>query len=103
MKIPNLKHMDNDGIRRFLREVKLMSTLHHPNIVLFLGASVTLPNLCIVMEYLSGGNLQDFLCCDPRAKNESLMRKFAVDIARAMKYLHHRAKIIQRVSAVLIT
>ena len=99
VKIPNFKKMDDDSIGRFLREVKLMSFLHHPNIVLFLGACITAPDVCLVMEYLSEGNLYDFLHFDTRASNnETLMRKFSVDIARGMKYLHHRARIIQRVS-----
>jgi len=31
----------------FRAEVAFLSEMHHPNIVLFIGASMTKPNLCI--------------------------------------------------------
>ena len=45
---------------KFLGEIALTSTLHHPNIVLFYGACVEVPNVCLVMEYLAI-NLYDLL------------------------------------------
>ncbi|GMI39782.1 hypothetical protein TeGR_g12249 [Tetraparma gracilis] len=60
VKIPKTD-IDEKELVRFCREVKLMSILHHPNIVLFLGACITSPNICLVMEYLSGGNLFDYI------------------------------------------
>jgi hypothetical protein len=42
----------------FLNEMKIMSQLRHPNVVLFMAASVT-PHMCIVMEFMSLGSLFD--------------------------------------------
>ncbi len=44
--------MDVDLIRR---EILVLSRLDHPNIMKFFGASVVLPNICIVSEYLERG------------------------------------------------
>jgi len=38
---------------KFFNEIALTSTLHHPNIVLFYGACVEVPNICLVMEVRS--------------------------------------------------
>jgi len=38
-----------------------LSELHHPNIVLFIGACMKRPNLCIVTEYVKQGSLSDLL------------------------------------------
>jgi len=86
---------------RFLKEIKLLSSLHHPNIVLFIGACIVKPNVCLVMEMLNKGNLFDFIHSEEtksreKVENDALMIKFAIDIVRGMKYLHHKAKVIQR-------
>ncbi|GMH77445.1 hypothetical protein TrVE_jg14035 [Triparma verrucosa] len=81
---------------KFLGEIALTSTLHHPNIVLFYGACVEVPNVCLVMEYLAI-NLYDLL--HTRSKSQIhffVLHRFACDVARGMKYLHRRAKVIQR-------
>jgi len=36
-----------------------MTTLRHPNVVLFMAASTKPPNMCIVMEYMGLGSLYD--------------------------------------------
>ena len=36
-----------------------MSTLRHPNVVLFMAACTKPPKLCIVMEYMALGSLYD--------------------------------------------
>ena len=38
------------------KEVELMSILHHPNIVMFLGACVTPPEMCLLLEYCVHGS-----------------------------------------------
>jgi hypothetical protein len=36
-----------------------MTSLRHPNVVLFMAASTKPPKLCIVMEFMSLGSLYD--------------------------------------------
>lgn len=75
------------------------SSLHHPNIVLFLGACLETPHLCLVLEHCVHGSLHEFLRSEHKHRikiNMSLVYRFAVDIARAVKYLHNKQHIVQR-------
>ncbi|KAK7837445.1 serine/threonine-protein kinase ctr1 [Quercus suber] len=47
--------------RALLFKVAIMKRLHHPNIVLFMGAVTQPPNFSIVTEYLSRGSLYNLL------------------------------------------
>ena len=89
---------DADMVGRFREEIRLMSTLRHPNVLLFIGAVMdpSAGNMCLVTEFCEHGNLYDFLH-DPNEKMTWKMRLvMATDTARAMAYLHRRAGIIQR-------
>lgn len=92
--------------QRFLSEVQLLSTLRHPNVLLYMGACVRPSQpLCIVSELVDGGSLHQILHA-PRLKSAAAKRagakanavrkgfspneriKLALDIARGMLYLH---------------
>jgi serine/threonine protein kinase len=53
--------LDERRMLEFRAEMAFLSQLHHPNIVLFIGACVKRPNLCIVTEYVQQGALKDIL------------------------------------------
>ncbi|MRT33100.1 hypothetical protein FGX01_04780 [Xylella fastidiosa subsp. multiplex] len=38
-----------------------LSEMRHPNIVLFIGASLRMPNLCLVTEWVKQGSLKALL------------------------------------------
>jgi serine/threonine protein kinase len=40
-------------------QVRVMTALRHPNVVLFMAASTKAPKMCIVMEYMALGCLFD--------------------------------------------
>jgi serine/threonine protein kinase len=40
-------------------QVRVMTALRHPNVVLFMAASTKAPKMCIVMEYMSLGSMFD--------------------------------------------
>ena len=44
-------------LRRFLREIEILKTLDHPNIIKFYEAYESKTNYFIVQEYLDGGDL----------------------------------------------
>lgn len=45
--------------RNFCEEVRVMTALRHPNVVLFMAACTKPPNMCIVMEYMALGSLYE--------------------------------------------
>eukprot|EP01087_Luapelamoeba_hula_P013242 TRINITY_DN3788_c0_g2_i1.p1 TRINITY_DN3788_c0_g2~~TRINITY_DN3788_c0_g2_i1.p1 ORF type:complete len:1605 (+),score=191.21 TRINITY_DN3788_c0_g2_i1:33-4847(+) len=73
----------------FVSEVKIMTQLRHPNVVLFMGACTTPPNLCIIMEYMELGSLYDVLHNElvPRLPM-TLKIKLAMQAAQGMHFLH---------------
>lgn len=81
--------MSQAAVDSFQREVEVMSILHHPNIVLMLGACVEPPRLCLVLELMSGGSLYGLLHC-VCAKLEAVeVRSIAIDISHGLQYLHN--------------
>ena len=94
LRIKGLDANSNAGIsREFRKEVKIMRTLRHPNIVEFLGVCMEPSNLCLVTEFLSNGSLEDVLerITVKEGKKFSLKRciSLAKDIARGLNWLHH--------------
>jgi serine/threonine protein kinase len=53
--------LDERHMLEFRAEMAFLSELHHPNIVLFIGACVKRPNLCIVTEFVKQGALKEIL------------------------------------------
>jgi serine/threonine protein kinase len=67
-----------------LREIDIMSKLHHPNIVQFLGY-VDNPFI-LVMEYIPQGNLRDNISKLYKSQKITIMK----DILKALAYFHNR-------------
>ncbi|CAM0945373.1 unnamed protein product [Alopecurus aequalis] len=81
-----------ERLKEFLREVAIMKSLRHPNIVLLMGAVTQPPNLSIVTEYLSRGSLYRLLHRHGTRENldERRCLSMAFDVAKGMNYLHKR-------------
>ena len=86
----NIKNILN----KFIREINIISNLRHPNIVLYIGASLNGNNYYMVTEHIPNGNLFEFLhnSNDNISKriDDKLQIQIAYEIAIAMKYLHSR-------------
>ena len=48
--------LDDTSIERFRAEMNMLARLQHPNVCMFIGYQLQ-PELCVVMEYCSGGDL----------------------------------------------
>ncbi|CAH0475994.1 unnamed protein product [Peronospora belbahrii] len=96
------------ALRRFLVDIRFLSTLSHPKIVAFYGVAWTSPSkldvnneptgnasdVQMVLEYMSCGDLRDYLArtrSDARARAWGPRKlSMALDIAEALAYLHSR-------------
>ncbi|XP_064207814.1 mitogen-activated protein kinase kinase kinase 11-like [Anguilla rostrata] len=72
-----------------LQEARLFAMLDHPNIITLKGVCLLEPNLCLIMEYASGGALSRALA--GRRIPPHVLVNWAVQIARGMLYLHSEA------------
>jgi Leucine-rich repeat (LRR) protein len=78
------------AVEEFRAEVLVMSHLHHPNVLLLVGACSELPHCCIVTEYLPNGSMYDALH-RPGAKSSipfSRQIQWLLETASGMAYLH---------------
>ncbi|XP_004366002.2 hypothetical protein CAOG_01131 [Capsaspora owczarzaki ATCC 30864] len=71
-------------------EAELLGYLSHPNIIRFMGAVLTEPDFCIVMEFATGGTLSHRLAKGEPAE-APLLHAWMMQLASAMYYLHFLA------------
>eukprot|EP01112_Ceratiomyxa_fruticulosa_P020112 TRINITY_DN6756_c0_g1_i5.p1 TRINITY_DN6756_c0_g1~~TRINITY_DN6756_c0_g1_i5.p1 ORF type:complete len:569 (+),score=117.23 TRINITY_DN6756_c0_g1_i5:251-1708(+) len=94
VKVPIKQQLTEAELLGFRNEVKMMSKIFHPNVVLFLGACTQLGRLQIVTE-LCGGDLESVLKNDRKEQKLSLQTRMemARDAALGMNWLHEITKI----------
>lgn len=92
----NLIGLSADGIKSALKEVEILSSLKHTNIIRYRNCTQTKKKLFILMDYADGGDLAKFIS-QQRGKPipEDTILDFFVQICLALKYLHDR-KIMHR-------
>ncbi|KAI9104806.1 kinase-like domain-containing protein [Phlyctochytrium arcticum] len=85
----DLKDVPGFDLQKYIgRELEILSSSRHPNVVQFMGTSTYENKVYLVTEFVSGGNLKKLLM-DPSKRCSWRMRvSFAIDIARALVYLH---------------
>ncbi|KAM0724965.1 LIM domain kinase 1 [Formica fusca] len=88
MVLKELYRVDEDAQKNFLKEVAVLRSLHHNNVLRFIGVLYKDKKLHLVTEYIAGGTLRALL----HDTNEPLpweqRTSFAKDIAAGMAYLH---------------
>lgn len=77
------------NIQLFKREAVILSRYHHPNIVLFMGASLSPPTLFIVTEFMIRGSLYDVLQDTRTALTWPTRVRMAIDAAQGINFLHN--------------
>jgi len=75
-------------LQDFYKEVTIMRSLRHPNVLQFLGACTSAPNVSIVMEYMPKGSLFKILHDESIVLESERIRTMVIDAARGMNYLH---------------
>eukprot|EP00474_Spongospora_subterranea_P006066 CRZ06524.1 hypothetical protein [Spongospora subterranea] len=76
------------SLREFRKEVVLLRSLRHPNVVMFMGACTVPPSLFMVTELLQM-SLFDLLHNTDVKLNWKLRLKMALDTANGINFLHH--------------
>lgn len=88
-------HNQEEMERAFWEELKIISKLHHRNLVALLGYCVEKDDLFLVYEFMGKGSLSQYLHPKTKAEEKSLSWKermqCAVDVAQGLEYLHNHA------------
>lgn len=77
------------GIQQFHAEIKTLGRMRHPNLVTLIGFHASETEMFLIYNYLPGGNLENFIQDrSERSVDWRMLHKIALDIARALAYLH---------------
>ncbi|XP_037631771.1 MAP/microtubule affinity-regulating kinase 4 isoform X1 [Sebastes umbrosus] len=94
IKIIDKTQLNPTSLQKLFREVRIMKTLNHPNIVQLFEVIETEKTLYLIMEYASGGEVFDYLVAHGRMKEKEARAKFR-QIVSAVHYCHLK-KIVHR-------
>ncbi|XP_065558180.1 LIM domain kinase 1-like isoform X1 [Artemia franciscana] len=90
MVLKELHRVDEEAQKNFLKEVAVLRSLHHKNVLRFIGVLYKDRRLQLVTEYVGGGTLREKL----QDVNEKLLWEerisFGRDIGSGMAYLHSK-------------
>ena len=84
---------EEETVREFRREMKIMKHLRHPNVVEFLGACMSEHSLCLLTEYMPNGSLEDHLTRlrrEGKRMRESRVVSLTLDVVKGLNWLHHK-------------
>uniref|UniRef100_A0AAQ4PRG5 Tyrosine-protein kinase n=1 Tax=Gasterosteus aculeatus aculeatus TaxID=481459 RepID=A0AAQ4PRG5_GASAC len=87
--VKKLQHSTAEHIRDFEREIEILKSLQHENIVKYKGVcySAGRRNLRLVMEYLPFGSLRDHLMKNKERIDHKMLVHFTSQICKGMEYL----------------
>ncbi|XP_029924577.1 LIM domain kinase 1-like [Myripristis murdjan] len=88
MVMKELIRFDEETQKTFLKEVKVMRCLDHPNVLKFIGLFYKDKRLNFISEYVQGGTLRETIKKMDADFPWSVRVSFAKDIAAGMAYLH---------------
>nr|XP_043607232.1 LRR receptor-like serine/threonine-protein kinase RPK2 [Erigeron canadensis] len=77
------------GVQQFEAEIKILGRLRHSNLVTLMGYHASETEMFLIYNYLPGGNLERFIQeRSARAVDWRILHRIALDVARALAYLH---------------
>ncbi|XP_076107058.1 LIM domain kinase 2-like isoform X3 [Mytilus galloprovincialis] len=88
MVLKEMIKFDEEAQKSFLKEVSVLRSLNHPNVLQFMGVLYKDKKLNLVTEYVPCGTLKDLLHDMNKPLSWIQKVKFAKDIAAGMSYLH---------------
>ena len=93
--------MQNENNEDLEKEILILSSLQHPNIVRLIGLKKDKGELYMVMEFMNGGNLLQYIRKYEASLKENDLLDMTQQIALGMEYLEEK-KIIHKFSFFLI-
>lgn len=84
------KTLHQKEIRRFLREIEILKTLDHPNVIRFYEAYESPSSYFIIQEFCGGGDLGRLFEIQSGGFKESDARDYMWQIFLALNYLHKK-------------
>ncbi|KAM9846966.1 LIM domain kinase 1-like [Aulostomus maculatus] len=88
MVMKELISFDEETQKTFLKEVKVMRCLDHPNVLKFIGLFYKDKRINFVSEYIQGGTLRETIMKMDKDFSWGVRVSYAKDIAAGMAYLH---------------
>ncbi|KAL7390611.1 hypothetical protein ABVT39_024354 [Epinephelus coioides] len=88
MVMKELIRFDEETQKTFLKEVKVMRCLDHPNVLKFIGLFYKDKRINFVSEYIQGGTLRETIAKMDKDFPWNIRVGYAKDIAAGMAYLH---------------
>lgn len=88
MVLKELFRVDEEAQKNFLKEVAVLRSLSHGNVLLFIGVLYKDQKLHLLTEYISGGSLKELIHDSGLPLPWEQRISFAKDIACGMSYLH---------------
>uniref|UniRef100_A0A3Q3D8V8 non-specific protein-tyrosine kinase n=1 Tax=Hippocampus comes TaxID=109280 RepID=A0A3Q3D8V8_HIPCM len=85
--VKKLQHGTAEHVRDFEREIDILKSLQHDNIVKYKGVCYSRRNLRLVMEYLPFGSLRDYLIKNKERMDRHKLMRYTSQICKGMEYL----------------
>ncbi|XP_075983639.1 LIM domain kinase 1 isoform X2 [Anticarsia gemmatalis] len=95
MVLKQLYRVDEDAQRNFLKEVAVLRSLKHPNVLRFVGVLYKDKRLHLVTEYVAGGTLHQLIQDSSVCLSWRDRARLARDVSAGVGYLH-RMNVIHR-------
>lgn len=84
------KYSVKNTLNKYIKEINTIANLRHPNIVLYMGSSLTKTDCYMISEYITKGSLFDYIHVNKKTLSEIEQISIAYEIALAIRYLHSR-------------
>lgn len=87
--IKKIRHKDTDGFAQVMNEIRLLTSVSHPNLVRLLGCCIENDEQILVYEFMPNGTLSQHLQRERGKGLPWIIRlTIATETARAIAYLH---------------
>ncbi|XP_055902546.1 LIM domain kinase 1 isoform X2 [Eupeodes corollae] len=90
MVLKELYRVDAEAQQNFLKEVAVLRSLHHENVLKFIGVLYKEKKLHLITEFIAGGSLKELIHDSECPLLWEQRISFAKDIACGMSYLHSK-------------